>query len=84
MDESQITNEIALSDNNVLAERVKYDDVWEARKKMEEFWRRQFRVCDFPGWTQEQKDAITEQAIEAQREYYRLHDLYWQQVAIST
>jgi hypothetical protein len=79
MDELQTRIELTVSENNVLIERVTSDDVWKARKRMEELWWRQCRVCDFPGWTQEQKDAITEQAIKAQREYYRLNDLYWQQ-----
>ena len=79
MDELQITTDLNVNDENALIERVTYDDVWAARKKMENLWWRQCRVCDFPGWTQEQKEDITNQAIEAQREYYRLHTLYWQQ-----
>jgi hypothetical protein len=63
------------SDEIAYSKRVTYDDLWVARKKMEGLWWRQCRVCDFPGWTQEQEDAITKQAIESQRKYYRLYDL---------
>ena len=79
MDELQTRIELAVSKDIILMEKVTYDDVWEARQKMEELWWRQCRVCDFPGWTSGMIDEITQQAISAQNEYYRLHDLFWHQ-----